>query len=203
MGRREPQRCEGTRTWGRCTMDTQFNVFEVLQIAEEVQTKAARYCLRAAERFADEERRNLYYNLAQWRVRHRDTWRRIRQQYSERTGEFGIFDPDNYVLSNPQIMAGLTGYGTEPQGRDRPAGYETREQILHDAIRRSQGTIIFYHGLKEFARGPDSRLMIDSLISEEQRHIQLLTRTLERMRTPDEEGASPMPAWGTGLAIAP
>jgi hypothetical protein len=39
------------------------------------------------------------------RAKHRDTWRRIRRRYSERTGEFGVFDPDNYVLSNPWIVA--------------------------------------------------------------------------------------------------
>lgn len=38
---------EAAKTCGRCTMDTQFNVFEVLQIAEEVQTKAAQFCLRS------------------------------------------------------------------------------------------------------------------------------------------------------------
>jgi rubrerythrin len=161
-------------------MGTQFNIFEVLQIAEEVQTKAAKFCLRAAERFADEGRRNLYYSLADWRAKHRDTWRRLRRQYSERTGEFGIFDPDNYVLSNPWTMAGLTGYGTDPNGHGRPTGCETREQILHDAIRRSQGIIIFYYGLKEFARGPDSHMMIDNVISEEDRYIHLLARALER-----------------------
>jgi rubrerythrin len=175
-------------------MDTQFNIFEVLQIAEEVQTKAAKFCLRAAERFADEGRRNIYYSLADWRAKHRDTWRRIRRQYSERTREFGIFDPDNYVLSNPWTMAGLTGYGTDPNGHGRSTGCETREQILHDAIRRSQGIIIFYHGLKEFARGPDSHMMIDNMISEEDRYIHLLTRALERMEAAAEDSDSPTPA---------
>jgi rubrerythrin len=174
-------------------MDTQFNVFEVLQIAEEVQTKAAKFCLRAAERFVDEERRNIYYSLADWRAKHRDTWRRLRRQYSERTGEFGVFDPDNYVLSNPWTMAGLTGYGTDPNGRGRPTGFETKEQILHDAIRRSQGVIIFYHGLKEFARGPDSHMMIDNMICEEERHIRLLTHALERMEAPTDGCDSPAP----------
>ena len=59
------------------------------------------------------------------------------------------------------------GYGTDLNGHDRPTGHETREQILHDAIRRSQGLLIFYHGLKEFARSPDGRMMIDNVISEE------------------------------------
>ena len=93
----------------------QFNVVEVLRIAEELEHKAARFYLQAAERFADPERRNIYYNLAAWRARHQQAWARIRREYSERTGEFGTFDPDNYVLSNPQVMASLTCFATSPE----------------------------------------------------------------------------------------
>ena len=52
-------------------MDTWFNVFEVLQIAEEIEHKAAAFYLRAAERYPDPQRRNVYYNLATWRSKHR------------------------------------------------------------------------------------------------------------------------------------
>lgn len=175
-------------------MDTQFRVFEILQIAEAVESKAAEFYRRAAERFADEERRNLYHGLADWRANHRDTWRRIRHQYSERTGDFGVFDPGNYILSHPWTMAGLTEYGTDPSGCARPTRYETKEQILHDALRRSQGIIIFYHGLKEFARGPDSRLMIDNMIVEEEGHAHLLRRALERTQESPEKDIGPTPA---------
>jgi rubrerythrin len=123
------------RTHGRCTMDTQFNAFEILQIAEEVESKAARFYLLAAGRFADEDRRRLCCDLVEWRAEHRDAWRRLRRQYSERNGEFGCFDPNNYVLSNPQTMAGLTGFGTARHGYSRITGHETKEQLLQDAIR--------------------------------------------------------------------
>jgi len=172
-------------------MDTQFNAFEILQIAEEVESKAARFYRHAAERFTDEDRRRLCCTLADWRMEHRDAWRCLRRQYSERTGEFGCFDPNNYVLSNPQTMAGLTGFGTDRNGYSRTTGYETKEQIIQDAIRKSQGITIFYHGLKEFARGPDSRMMIDNIISEEDRHIRLLTNALGRIQAVPEDFDDP------------
>jgi rubrerythrin len=174
-------------------MDTQFNVFEILQIAEAVETKTAKSYLRAAERFADEERRGVYYRLAGWRAKHRRLWRRIRWRYSERTGQFGVFDPDDYVRSNPWTMAGLTGYGTDANGCNRPTGRETREQIFHEAIRRSQAITIFYRGLKAFAGNPDSHLLIDNMVSEERRHARLLTRVLERMLASGEDGHNRVP----------
>ena len=172
-------------------MDTQFNAFAILQIAEEVESKAAGFYLLAAGRFADEDRRRLCCDLVEWRAEHRDAWRRLRRQYSERNGECGCFDPNNYVLSNPQTMAGLTGFGTARHGYSRITGGETKEQLLQDAIRKSQGIAIFYHGLKEFARGPDSRMMIDNVISEEDRHIRLLTNALGRIQGVPEDFDDP------------
>jgi len=160
--------------------DVQFNVFEVLRIAEEVEHKAARFFLHMAEQFDDSEQRNVCYDLAAWRSKHQRAWARIRQEYSERTGQFGVFDPDNYLLSNPQVMASLTCFVTRPTSRDTLTGKETVEQIVRDASRRAQGVAIFYMGLKGFVRDPDSRMMIDNMVSEEERHVRLLLCSVDR-----------------------
>lgn len=152
-----------------------FNVVEILRIAEGLEHKAARFYLRAAECFADLERRNLCYNLASWRARHQQIWARIRKEYSERTGEFGTFDPDNYVLSNPQVMASLTCFASRPGSLGWPRGRETYEQIVGDAINRAKGVVIFYKGLKGFAQDFESRRMIDSMIGREEHHIRQLS----------------------------
>jgi len=179
-------------------VDACFNVFEVLEIAEEVEHKAARFCLRAAERLIDWERRNIYYNLASWRTKHQQAWARIRQEYSEKTGELGTFDPNDYVVSNPQVMAGLTCFGTEASSHGPPTGHETSAQVIGDAIRRSEGVVIFYHGLKEFACDPASRGMIDNMIDEENRHIRLLNRLLGRTRGLSERPVTPALSFGGG-----
>jgi len=162
-------------------VDTQFNLFEVLQIAEEIEHRAARFYLKAAERFSDSVRRCICYDLTSWRIKHEQVWIRLRSEYSERTGEFGTFDPDNYVRSNPQVMAGLPWFGVGSSLQDRPTGCESGVQIIRDAIRRVEGVRTFYHGLKEFARDPASRDMIDAMIGEEDRHIRQLNRTLDQM----------------------
>ncbi|UCD53594.1 MAG: hypothetical protein JSW27_13260 [Phycisphaerales bacterium] len=183
-------------------MDLCFSVFDVMEIAEEVEHKAARFCLKAAERFADWERRNMYYNLASWRAKHQQAWARIRQEYSEKTGELGTFDPDNYVVSNPQVMAGLSCFGTDANPHGQPTGRETRSQIVRDAIRRSEGVVIFYHGLKEFACDPASRGMIDTMVDEENRHVRLLNRLLDRVQGSAGGYAGPALAHRAGEAGA-
>jgi rubrerythrin len=161
-------------------METRFNVFEILEIAEQIEHKGARFYVETAELFSDPDIRDIYYRLASWKAKHEKIWARMRKRFSEKTGEFGTFDPDNYVLSNPPVMAGLTWFGTRHDAPDRLSGKENKKQILHDAIRRAHEVAIFYEGLKDFARDPASTDAIDKLIGEEERQIELLTDELKK-----------------------
>lgn len=160
-------------------METKFNVFEILEIAEQIEHKGAKFYLQAAELFPDAELRDLLYRLATWKAKHEKLWARLRKRFSEKTGEFGTFDPDDYVLSNPQVMSGLAGYGTKQDETNRLTGKENRRQILKTAIRRANEVVIFYGGLKDFARDPASKGTIDRIISEENRQIRLLMEELQ------------------------
>ena len=160
-------------------METKFNVFEILQIAEQIEHKGAKFYVKTAELFGDEELRDIYYRLATWKAKHEKIWARMRKRFSEKTGEFGTFDPDNYVLSNPEVMAGLTWFGTKQDGPGRFTGKENKGMIVRDAIRRANEVIIFYQGLKDFARDPASKDVIDKLVREESRQIQLLLDELK------------------------
>jgi len=161
-------------------METKFNVFEILQIAETIEHNGAKFYLKTAVLFDDPELRNIYYTLANWRARHEKILAQRRKRFSEQTGEFGTFDPNNYVLSNPHVMAGLAVFADKPGSSGRLTGGETRKQIFKDAIRRAKEAIIFYNGLKDFARDPASEEIIDKIIKEENRHIRLLNELLEQ-----------------------
>ncbi|MHC4353785.1 MAG: ferritin-like domain-containing protein [Planctomycetota bacterium] len=161
-------------------METIFNVFEILQIAEKIEHNGAKFYLRTAERFDDPEVRDTCYKLANWKARHEKILAQRRKRFFEETGEFGTFDPDNYVLSNPRVMAGLAVFATEPGTLKGPLKLEDRPQIFKDAIRRAKEAIVFYHGLKDFTRDPACKETIDAIIKEEKRHIRLLTEELDQ-----------------------
>ncbi len=161
-------------------METKFSVFEILQIAEQVEHKGAKFYLKTAELFEDPDLRDFYYRLASWKARHEKIWARMRKRFSDKTGEFGVFDPDNYVLSNPAVMSGLTWFGTRQDAADRLTGKESKPQIIRDAVRRANEVIIFYQGLKDFARDPASEDIIDKIIQEENRQIELLLEELKK-----------------------
>jgi rubrerythrin len=165
-------------------METRFSVFEILQIAEQVEHKGAKFYLKTAEMFDDAELRDIYYRLATWKAKHEKIWARMRKRFSEKTGEFGTFDPDNYVLSNPAVMSGLTWFGTQQEATNRLTGKEDKRQILKDALRRANEVIIFYEGLKDFARDPASKNAIDTIVREENRQIHFLMEELKKARPP-------------------
>jgi rubrerythrin len=160
-------------------METKFSVFEILEIAEQVDHKGAKFYLKTAERFADPQVRDFYYRLANAKAKQEKMWARMRKRFSEKTGEFGIFDPDNYVLSNPQVMAGLAGSSTRHDIIGELTGKETKKRVILDAVSRSNAIITFYHGLKDFALNPDAKAVIDRMLRQENRQIRLLQEELE------------------------
>ncbi len=162
-------------------METKFNVFEILQIAEKIEHNGAKFYLKTAELFDDMEVRDACYQMATWKARHEKILAQRRKRFSEQTGEFGTFDPDNYILSNPDVMADLAVFATTPGSLKGPLDRGSKQEILKDAIRRSKEAIFFYRGLKDFARDPASRDTIDKIIKEENRYIRLLTEQIEQM----------------------
>ena len=55
-------------------------------------------------------------------------------------------------------------FAHKPNSSGRLTGEETKGQIFKDAIRRAKEAIIFYTGLKDFARDPASEDTIDKII---------------------------------------
>lgn len=162
-------------------MERKFRVYEIFEIAERIEHNAARFYLKAAELYDDTEFRDIYYKLANWRAKHEKVLIQRRKEYSEKTGELGTFDPNDYVLSNPEVMAGLTWIGSKTDPSRALTGHETKGEILHDAIIRAEEVMAFYQGLKDFARDPAGIAAIDKIVEEEKQNIRLLAEQLEQI----------------------
>ena len=155
-------------------METKFNVFEILEIAERVEQRGARFYIQTAKLFREAALQDVYYKLAKGKVKQQKAWARMRKEFSEKTGEFGTYDPDNYVLSHPEVMAGLSWFGTRA-GRAKPLmGTEKKEEILRDAINRENAVIAFYQGLKDFARDPAGTDTVDEILAKENQCVRTL-----------------------------
>ena len=78
-------------------------------------------------------------------------------------------------------QAGLALFAKKPSAFKNSHGNLSTELILKDAIRKAKEAIVFYNGLKDFARDPASRDTIDKIIKEENRHIRLLTEEIQKL----------------------
>jgi len=158
-------------------MDTKFSVFEILEIAEQVDKRGAQFYVKTADLFQDQYLQDFYYSLAETKVKQQKMWAKMRKEFSEKTGEFGVFDPDNYVLSHPKVMAGLTWVGNHGNTRKHLTGKETEEDIVRDTIHRENAVITFFQGLKDFARDPASIDTVEKIIQlENQQVLSLIDR---------------------------
>ncbi|MCH7920003.1 MAG: hypothetical protein IIC50_18700 [Planctomycetes bacterium] len=101
-------------------METKFNVFEILEIAERAEQRGARFYIQTAKRFREAALQDVFYKLANGKVKQQKAWAKMRKEVSKQTGEFGTYDPDNYVLSNPEVMAGLSWFGTRAGRAKKP-----------------------------------------------------------------------------------
>ncbi len=156
-------------------MFTRFNVFEALEIAERVEGDGARFYLGVAQSTEDMELKQTCFKLANWKAKHSKAIAHRRKEYSDKTGEFGTFDPDDYVLSNPRVMAGMAGMVGRSSKPGAPARFRTKTELLHKAIERERETAVFYEGLKSFTRGPAGEAAIDKVLGEEKRYLDLLS----------------------------
>jgi rubrerythrin len=156
-------------------METKFNAFE---IAERVEQRGAKFYVQTAKLFREEALQNVYYKLAEGKIKQQKAWAQMRKEFSEKTGEFGTYDPDNYVLSHPEVMAGLSWFGTRA-GRAKPLrGTEKKEEILRDAVNRENAVIAFYQGLKNFAQDPAGTQTVETIIAKENQCVRMLIQEI-------------------------
>ncbi len=166
-------------------MKTKFNAYDILEIAEQIERNGIKFYHKAAQLFDNNHLRQLLGEQAQWCAKHIRIFARMRKRFSERTGEFGTFDPDNYVLSNPRIMAALAVFTDKPGLAGKLTGSENEQKILREAIRRRKDAIVFYKGLSDFARDGHANEILAEIIREEKRHINILNDRLATLNEMD------------------
>ena len=159
-------------------METKFNAYEILEIAEQVERNGVKFYHQTAHLFDDSHLREVLDEQGRWCAKHISIYARMRKRFSERTGEFGTFDPDNYALSNPRIMAELAVFADKPGSPGKLTGSESEQEILKEAIRRRKDAIVFYSGLGDFTRDRHANEVLAEIIREEKRHISILNDRL-------------------------
>ena len=162
-------------------MEAKYNAFEILTIAEKVERNGAVFYHKAAELFDDAELRKLFVRLADWELKHEEVFAKMKVELGQEAYESEVFELDNYMSANPQVMAGLAVFAVKPDPAEELTGQENKEEILKNALQKEKDTIVFYRGLKSFCRDKAAKKKVGGIIEQEERHIGILKQSLEQL----------------------
>jgi rubrerythrin len=168
-------------------MDTELDPHGIMQIAEEIEYRRIRLYQRVAPLCADTGACDLCRELLAW----------SRQQVSHLTGleaRWRAGAPPQKtacgsaaLVSDARVMAALAFFVAESATHDLPAAV-TREWMLTDAVGRSRQAIVFYQGLKAFARDRLAQEVMSEILQQEDDHLHRMLVELEPYRQARHRG---------------
>lgn len=160
-------------------MNVTLNALEIYEIAEQIEQNGAKFYKRAAEIFEEPGIREIFLRLAEWELKHKRIFTGMRKQYSELNPDVRISGSEQ-ALPEAKVMAGLAAFGIRPNPADELSGKEGVSDVLRRAIEKEKDSIVFYSGLKDFTPAEPVKTKIDEIITEELRHIRILSKLDER-----------------------
>ena len=149
-------------------MSHEFNVDEILKMAEQIERNGARFYRKAAEVLEDRRVRKLLVDLAAWEEDHERIFAAMRADLTENERQPTVFDPENESALYLRSMVDGHVFYIRQDPNTLLTGKETAEEILQLAIGQEKDSIVFYLGLKEFTQEKQGRERIDGVIKDVQ-----------------------------------
>jgi rubrerythrin len=160
-------------------MPVTISVFDVFEIAEQIERNGAKFYRRAAEISDDPDAHKMFLRLAEWEVEHERIFAHMKKQLPEPNEESGTLGHQD-TLPDPKVMAGLAVFGLRSDPAPELDDRQSAETIVRRALEKEKDSIVFYEGLKDFVPAGADRDKIDDIIREEMRHIRILYESLNQ-----------------------
>jgi rubrerythrin len=148
-------------------METNFGVLEVLKIAERLEHNGRQFYTKMAKLFIETRCKDLCEDLADWRAGRELTLERQRKQFGKQKAGFVPNNAGDYFRTHPDVIADLSVFADKFYPLHTLTGHESLSEIVKDAVARTREAVIFYRGLKDFARNQETRALINQFIDEE------------------------------------
>ncbi len=165
-------------------MHTKLSAFEILTMAETIEYDSIDFYREAARRFDDEGRRKMFLLLADWERKHQEVFSAMKRELTHMLNERTSFDFSSVLSPNPQRLVGLASLAPGSASRTELTGEESKEEILELAITRERNIVGFYHDLIGVMGDFIGKSKINDIIKEEQSHIGVLRRAMEKFNDP-------------------
>jgi len=148
-------------------MGFDFNIDEILAMAEEIERNGAAFYRSAT--------RNMLEELARMEDQHEKTFTGLRAELSENDKKPGAFDPEDETARYLKALADRRVF------HDKAIDLNSLEDVLKEAIVTEKDSIAFYVGMRELVAVGLGKNKISAIIKEEMNHLVLLTDKLEQL----------------------
>jgi rubrerythrin len=160
------------------SMEEKYSCFEIFQIAEQVERNGADVYREAALKTDDQELGALFERLSEWEKQHEQRFAEMKKLICDELCDKRRFDPRQYMSGNPQALANLAAFAINKDKSEILSKIENKTEVLKQAIKIEKEAIIFFQGLKKFARDLFTKDQIGMIIEEEKRHVSILEQSL-------------------------
>lgn len=157
-------------------MGFDFNIDEILAIAEEIERNGAAFYRTAAKGAADEATRDMLEELAGMEDQHEKTFAGLRADLSDDDKKPGAFDPEDETARYLKALADRRVFS------EKAIDLNSMEAVLKEAIVTEKDSIAFYVGMRELIGTGLGKDKIRDIIKEEMGHLVLLTDKLEQLK---------------------
>jgi len=157
-----------------------FNADEVFEMAEQIEVNGARFYRAAAKKFP--ALAQMLLELGAMEDEHQKTFAAMHAELSAAEQQQMVFDPDGEAQMYLRVMADGNVFDTKADPVDKLADCQTAQDVLKIAIGLEKDSIAFYVGLQASVSPRAGKDKVGSLISEEIKHIALLSEKLDALQ---------------------
>lgn len=163
-------------------MSVTFNIFEIFEIAEQLERNGVKFYRRASDITSDEDAKKMFSSLSEMEVEHERTFGEMKRQISSKEQDLMTFDPENEMALYLQVVASGHVFDLKKDMTELLTGKESVEEILDMAIQAEKDSIAFFTGLKKLVPEPRGKEKVDEIIAEEMKHIVILNQKLSALK---------------------
>jgi len=163
-------------------MSIQYNAYEILSMAEQVERNGDRFYRLATDKQSDREAAAAFLRLAEMEQGHLKVFADMKAALSDGERKPVTFDPYDEDSLYLRAMADRNIFDVTADAAKKLTGKETMEQILTIGIAAEKDSIVFYSGLRDMVPARLGRDRIEKIIREELSHFATLSEMMADVR---------------------
>ena len=158
-----------------------FNANEVFQMAIEIEENGRLFYLKARELVDDPDVKNLFSDLEQREVEHREKFKTLKSELPESARESTVWDPQGEINQYLKMAADMHVFRAATPVEEQLAQVSNAVDALKLAIQFEKDSILFFLLMQDETGKGKGKELISQLTNEEKAHLRMLSKELGRV----------------------